>query len=259
MTLIISASQQGRQTHRVKTNLRCSPLFPLVPPTVTDTLMTGTSFQSPPPSTSPLKDYGERLFLQLMGLALPFSYWKFSVVVVSLTWFLMLCRLLCLFLNVDECDVRGKAVVTVLWRGWYSMLGYHHQPDWGPQRGTLEGTSCQSIWQLPRRGLPWGSCYSPVSPTMRLLSLHTTSSIQNADIVLTSEMPIFFFAYFKIRALHRESKRDGVKEGWRVCRGGLFLGLTFGHARRLSQLRPEDSITLCLRLCPSLQGAVLRA
>ena len=171
----------------------------------------------------------------------------------------MLCRLLCLFLNVDECDVRGKAVVTVLWRGWYSMLGYHHQPDWGPQRGTLEGTSCQSIWQLPRRGLPWGSCYSPVSPTMRLLSLHTTSSIQNADIVLTSEMPIFFFAYFKIRALHRESKRDGVKEGWRVCRGGLFLGLTFGHAHRLSQLRPEDSITLCLRLCPSLQGAVLRA
>jgi hypothetical protein len=84
MTLIISASQQGRQTHRVKTNLRCFPLFPLVPPTVTDALVMGTSFQSPPPSTS-LKDYGERLFLQLMGLALPFSYWKFSVVVVSLT------------------------------------------------------------------------------------------------------------------------------------------------------------------------------
>ena len=84
MTLIISASQQGRQTHRVKTNLRCFPLFPLVPPTGTDALVMGTSFQSPAPSTS-LKDYGERLFLQWMGSALPFSYWKFSVVVVSLT------------------------------------------------------------------------------------------------------------------------------------------------------------------------------
>lgn len=150
-------------------------------------------------------------------------------------------------------------MVTVLWRGWYSMLGYYHQPDWGPQRGMLEGTSWRSIWQLPLGGLPGGSCHSPVFPTMRLFSLHTTSSIRNADIALTSEIPFFFFfAYFQIRAQHRESKRDGMKERCRVCRGGLLLGLTFGRTHGLSLLRSKDSITPCLRLCPSHQGAVLR-
>ena len=69
----------------------------------------------------------------------------------------------------------------------------------------------------------------------------------------------FSFAYFQIGAQHRESERDGVKEGWRVCRGGLFLGLTFGRSRGLSQVRPKDSITPCLHLCPCLQGTVLRA
>ena len=151
-------------------------------------------------------------------------------------------------------------MVTVLWRGRYPMLGYHHQPGWGPQKGTLEGTSWRSMWQLPCGGLPGGSHHSPVLPTTRLLSLHTTSSIQNADTALTSEIPFFFsFAYFQIGAQHRESERDGVKEGWRVCRGGLFLGLTFGHSRGLSQVRPKDSITPCLHLCPCLQGTVLRA
>ena len=99
-------------------------------------------------------------------------------------------------------------------------------------------------------------------PTTRLLSLHTTSSIQNADTALTSEIPFFFFfsfAYFQIRAQHRESERAGVKEGWRVCRGGLFQGLTFGRSRGLSQVRPKDSITPYLHLCPCLQGTVLRA
>lgn len=59
----------------------------------------GNKLSEPPSSTSLLKDYGESLSLQLVGLALPFSYWKFSVVVVSLTWFLMLCRLLCVFVS----------------------------------------------------------------------------------------------------------------------------------------------------------------
>ena len=129
-------------------------------------------------------------------------------------------------------------------------------------RGKLEGTSWRSMWQLPRGGLPGGSRHSPVLPTTRLLSLHTTSSIQNADTALTSEIPFFFFfsfAYFQIRAQHRESERAGVKEGWRVCRGGLFQGLTFGRSRGLSQVRPKDSITPYLHPCPCLPGTVLRA
>ena len=81
----------------------------------------------------------------------------------------------------------------------------------GPQRETLEGTSCQSIWQLPRRGLPGGSCYPPVFPTMRLLSLHTTSSIQNDDIALTSEMPFFVCLFSNTCSAQR--KREGWGEG----------------------------------------------
>lgn len=227
MTLIVSASQQGRQTYGVKTSLCWPPLFPLVPPAVTDALMTGTSLQSPPPSTSPLKDYGERRSLQLVGLALPFSYWKFSVVVVSLTRFLMLCTLLCVFVSMDECDVRGKAVVTVLWRGWYPTLGYHHQPDWGPQRGMLEGTSWRSMWQLPRGGLPGGSCHSPVLPTTRLLSLYTTSSIQNADTALTSEIPFFLFCLFSNRCSAQRKREGWGKGGMESLQMGAVPGTDF--------------------------------
>lgn len=49
-----------------------------------------------------------------------------------------------------------------------------------------------------------------------------------------------------------------MKERAGVCRGGLLLGLTFGRTHGLSLLRSKDSITPCLRLCPSHQGAVLR-
>lgn len=96
-------------------------------------------------------------------------------------------------------------------------------------RGKLEGTSWRSMWQLPRGGLPGGSRHSPVLPTTRLLSLHTTSSIQNADTALTSEIPFFFFFFCLFsNTCSAQRKREGWgKGGMESLQRGAVPGTDF--------------------------------
>ena len=139
------------------------------------------------------------------------------------------------------------------------MLGYHHRPDWwGGSLRAQAGGACGSCHAEGCLGVHVILLCSPPRGCSACTQLHPFKMLTQ-HLLLKFLFFFFSFAYFQIRAQHRESERAGVKEGWRVCRGGLFQGLTFGRSRGLSQVRPKDSITPYLHPCPCLPGTVLRA